>query len=151
LFSLKGSHTMSRKALFITLLFAVMMFATAALQSASPAVASASDDATPEATPEADTVLVMPLREMVNVREAPGTQSAKLGLLQVDDSLTATGYSGFDLTRGCSPDFQHDLDMWIRVDFNGRDGWIARCALKITDGRLSSLERVDTPEATPEA
>jgi hypothetical protein len=40
--------------------------------------------------------------------------------------------------------------MWVRVEFRSGEGWIARCALKVVQGRLSMLERVDTAEAAPQ-
>lgn len=71
----------------------------------------------------------------VNVRTGPGTEYAVRGVLY--GSATATGRNDFAADRVCLGR-DSDLNMWVRIDFKGLEGWVARCAVNFT-GSVSSL------------
>lgn len=73
----------------------------------------------------------------VNVRSGPGTQYSLRGGLN-NGSLTITGRTDFDTNRVCTGIVERDLDMWLRVDFNGVEGWVALCAVNV-DADLSTI------------
>ena len=81
--------------------------------------------------------------QAVNIRTGPGLNHAVRGVLH--QSLSATGRNDFDTSRSCLGD-NTDLDMWIRVDHNGIEGWVARCAV-LVEGDLDQLSIVvaDSP------
>ncbi len=66
----------------------------------------------------------------VNVRSGPGTDYSLRGGL-IRGSLTITGRNTFDTGRICTGFFEQDLDMWLRVDYNGVEGWVARCTVDV--------------------
>jgi len=78
----------------------------------------------------------------VNVRSGPGTEYSLRGGL-IRGSLTITGRNNFATDRICTGIVTSDLDMWIRVDYNGVEGWVALCAVNI-DTDLDSI-----PVASP--
>jgi hypothetical protein len=67
----------------------------------------------------------------VAIRSGPGLEYPRIGALARGRSIDIIGYNGYDLNRGCSPNFEADLDMWVMVRFRERTGWMARCALEI--------------------
>ena len=73
----------------------------------------------------------------VNIRSGPGTDYTLRGGL-IRGSLTITGRTDFDTDRICTGINERDLDMWLRVDFNGVEGWMALCAVNV-DGDLSNI------------
>lgn len=73
----------------------------------------------------------------VNIRSGPGTDYTLRGGL-INGRLTITGRNDFDTTRVCTGIVTTDLDMWLQVDFNGVEGWVARCAVE-TDTDLNSI------------
>ncbi len=76
--------------------------------------------------------------QAVNIRTGPGLKYAVRGVLH--QSLSATGRNDFDISRRCLGN-NTDLDMWIRVDHNGIEGWVARCAVQV-EGSLNQLSVV---------
>lgn len=79
----------------------------------------AQDDLTPMATGTG-----------VNVRSGPGIEYSLRGGL-IRGSLTITGRNDFDTTRVCNGLTAQDLDMWLQVDYNGVEGWVAYCAVNV--------------------
>lgn len=73
----------------------------------------------------------------VNVRSGPGTEYSLRGGF-TNGKLTITGRNEFDTNRVCRGVPQFDLDMWLRVDFNGVEGWVAFCAVDV-EGNFSVL------------
>lgn len=73
----------------------------------------------------------------VNVRSGPGTQYSLRGGLN-HGSLTITGRNEFDTNLVCTGIVGRDLDMWLQVDFNGVEGWVALCAVNI-DADLTTI------------
>lgn len=78
--------------------------------------------------------------EAINVRSGPGTEYTIRGVAK-DGTLDITGRNDFDPARPCRT-FQGDLDMWVRVDLFGIEGWMARCIAQI-DGDLSIVPVVE--------
>jgi len=101
------------------------------MPSASPAAS-----ATPEATPmplAATTGLFVTTQFRVNVRSGPGTEYTILGKLTPADSLDITGQNA-DAT-------------WLRVNFNGQEGWVFADVVEVT----GALESAPVVEAGPTA
>lgn len=71
------------------------------------------------------------------VRSGPGTDYSWRGGV-TRGSLTITGRNEFDTSRVCRGINEVDLDMWLRVDFNGVEGWVALCAVN-TDADVATL------------
>ena len=66
----------------------------------------------------------------VNIRSGAGTEYSLRGGL-IRGSLTITGRNDFDTDRICTGFFEQDLDMWLRVDYNGVEGWVALCTVDV--------------------
>lgn len=107
--------------------FFVLLFALVIAAFALPAFAQ-------EVSPSISTTVA------VNVRSGPGTEYTIRGVLF--DSAPAIGRNDFAADRICLGR-DSDLNMWIRIDFKGLDGWVARCAVNFT-GSIASL-----PVASP--
>ncbi|GAB4519981.1 MAG: hypothetical protein OHK0046_29650 [Anaerolineae bacterium] len=73
----------------------------------------------------------------VNVRSGAGLSYTIRGVLE-DTSAQATARSDFDASRNCTSTFA-DLDMWVRISFNGLEGWVSRCAVSVDSGSVSAL------------
>lgn len=86
---------------------------------------------TPTAPPALTGVAGYAERGAVTIRSGPGLEYGRIGGLAAGRSIDIIGYNGYNLDRGCSPDFAADLDMWVMVRFRGGTGWMARCALTI--------------------
>lgn len=78
----------------------------------------------------------------VNIRSGPGTEYSLRGGL-IKGSLTITGRNEFDPNRVCTNINLRDLDMWLRVDYNGVEGWVALCAVDI-DVELTTIPVVES-------
>ncbi len=78
----------------------------------------------------------------VNIRSGPGTDYSLRGGL-IRGSLTITGRNDFDTTRVCTSINARDLDMWLRVDYNGVEGWVALCAVDV-DVELDTIPVVES-------
>ena len=78
----------------------------------------------------------------VNIRSGPGTDYSLRGGL-IKGSLTITGRNEFDTTRVCTNITARDLDMWLRVDYNGVEGWVALCAMDV-DVDLATIPVVES-------
>ena len=85
-----------------------------------------------------DTQTVTTVGGNIVVRSGPGLQYMGIGNLPEDGRLTVTGRNDFDTTRRCVTPFEVTADMWLRVDLQGVEGWVARCAV-IYNGQLSQL------------
>ncbi|NDJ60037.1 MAG: SH3 domain-containing protein [Chloroflexi bacterium] len=83
----------------------------------------------------------------IAIRSGPGTAYRVIGVLRPGRSIDIVGTNGFDTDRGCGPDFQADLDMWVEVFFREQRGWMARCTLFIR-GDLSRLHANAGPDDT---
>lgn len=82
--------------------------------------------------PSLSGVSVSPLIRDVSIRQGPGLEYDRIGVLRYTTSLDVTGYNGYDLGRTCDGEFEKTLDMWIEVRFAERYGWVARCTVRIT-------------------
>jgi hypothetical protein len=80
----------------------------------------------------------------VNVRSVP--RGRIYGVLYDGDSLTVTGRSDFDISRQCTGDYFTDIDMWFRVDLQGIEGWVSRCAVQFS-GDMESVPVVEPNNA----
>lgn len=78
----------------------------------------------------------------VVVRSGPGLNYMPIGGIPADGKLTVTGRNAFDANRVCVTPFSATSDMWLRVDLQGVEGWVARCAVTYT-GQVSSLTVAD--------
>jgi len=78
----------------------------------------------------------------VNIRSGPSTEYSLRGGL-IKGSLTITGRNEFDTNRVCVNINVRDLDMWLRVDYNGVEGWVALCAVDI-DVDLATIPVVES-------
>jgi uncharacterized protein YraI len=76
----------------------------------------------------------------VNVRSGPGREYTVRGVVYPGYTVDVTGRNNFATGRVCY-DGVTGLDMWLRIDFNGLDGWVARCAVDI-EGGIDSLSVV---------
>jgi hypothetical protein len=85
-----------------------------------------------------DTQTVTTVGGNIVVRSGPGLQYMGIGNLPEDGTLSVTGRNDFDTTRQCVTPFEVTADMWLRVDLQGVEGWVARCAV-IYNGQLSQL------------
>lgn len=72
----------------------------------------------------------------VNVRSGPGQEYTVRGVLY-SGTLNVTARNNFSTGRVCRGNTS-DMDMWLRVDFKGVEGWISRCAVAI-EGKVDSL------------
>lgn len=72
-------------------------------------------------------------RAPVAIRSGPGLNYPRVGFLPRGSSIDIIGYNGYSLNRGCSANFAADLDMWVAVSTSGGIGWMARCALRVTN------------------
>lgn len=77
-------------------------------------------------------------RGPVAIRSGPGLSFPRVGRVSSGRSIDIIGWNGWERGRGCTPDFENDLDMWVQVQFGTGTGWVARCVLTIT-GRLTDL------------
>lgn len=78
--------------------------------------------------------------EAVNVRSGPGLQYSIRGELNTGEALTVTGRNNGDLNAVCRSNL--DLRVWLRVEYAGLEGWVARCAV-IVEGDLAGLPVVN--------
>lgn len=78
----------------------------------------------------------------VNIRSGPGIEYSLRGGL-TGGSLTITGRNDFDTDRVCRGINARDLDMWLQVDYNGVEGWVALCAVKV-DADLATIGIVES-------
>lgn len=72
-----------------------------------------------------------------NVRSGPGLQFEVRGVAQPGVDYAVNARNNFSTGRFCVNGLS-GLDMWLRVEFNGFEGWIARCAVQIS-GSVDSL------------
>jgi hypothetical protein len=84
-----------------------------------------------------DTQTVTTTHDVI-VRSGPGLQYLGIGSLPEDGILTVTGRNDFNVNRACVTPFEVTTDMWLRVDLQGVEGWVARCAV-VYNGQLSQL------------
>jgi hypothetical protein len=80
----------------------------------------------------------------VNVRSVP--HGRIYGVLYDGNRLTVTGRSDFDISRQCTGDYFTDRDMWFRVDLQGIEGWVSRCAVQFS-GDIASIPIVEPNRA----
>ena len=79
----------------------------------------------------------------VNIRSGPGEQYTVYGGVGYGrDGLTVTGKTDFDSSRVCTGIWERDQDMWVRVDFEGFEGWVNYCTGRF-DGDIDSLPVVE--------
>lgn len=74
--------------------------------------------------------------EAVNVRSGPGLEYTIRATFKGGE-LTATARNNFATGRVCLGE-NSDLDMWLRVDYRGVEGWVSRCAIS-TEGDVDTL------------
>jgi uncharacterized protein YraI len=74
--------------------------------------------------------------EAVNVRSGPGLEYTIRATFKSGE-LTADGRNDFATGMVCEGDAS-DLNMWLRVDYRGVEGWVNRCAVAI-EGNVDAL------------
>ncbi len=79
-----------------------------------------------------------PIERNVSIRQGPGLEYPRIGVLRSGKSIDVVGTNGYDQLRDCVGDFSKTLDMWLQVQVNERRGWIARCTV-IVSGDTSHL------------
>lgn len=86
----------------------------------------------------------------VSIRSGPGLEYPRIGALAQGRSVDIIGYNGYSLDRPCTVNFEADLDMWVLVQWRGQEGWMARCALRITGERnMAQMIRNVPPPGAP--
>ena len=89
-------------------------------------------------------------RAAVSIRSGPAISYPRVGFLRQGQSINIIGYNGYSLNRPCTQNFQGDLDMWVAVTYAGGTGWMARCALRITnEGTLARMLLNAPPPGAP--
>ncbi|MCU0499567.1 MAG: SH3 domain-containing protein [Anaerolineae bacterium] len=78
--------------------------------------------------------------EAVNVRSGPGLQYSIRGEFNTGSGLVVTGRNNADPNSACLSTF--DVRVWLRVEYQGLEGWVARCAV-LVDGDLAGLPVVN--------
>ncbi len=73
-----------------------------------------------------------PIDRNVSIRQGPGLQYPRIGVLRSGKSIDVVGTNGYDQLRDCIGTFSDTLDMWLQVQFNEQRGWIARCTVTVT-------------------
>lgn len=155
------SHTLVRGALagLALIMLALLVTAGSFAQDAGPTPTSIFDTSrgatvTPVVTSTAPASLSgingYAERAAVSIRSGPGINYPRAGFLPKGQSIDIIGYNGYSLSRPCSPYFQNDLDMWVAVTHRGGTGWMARCALRITnEGTLARMLLNAPPPGAP--
>lgn len=82
--------------------------------------------------------------EAVNVRSGPGLEYTIRATFKSGE-LTANGRNDFPTGQSCLGE-ESDLDMWLRVDYRGVEGWVNRCTVAI-EGSVDSLPVVSASAA----
>jgi hypothetical protein len=150
------SSTLWRSGLILALLAAALLLLamSGAAQDAGPTPTSIFDNSrgptvtpvvTGTAPPSLSGVNGYAERAPVAIRSGPGMQFPRIGFLPRGRSIDIIGYNGYALDRPCGPDFLADLDMWVAVSSGGRIGWMARCALRITNEWTLSRMLLNAP------
>jgi uncharacterized protein YraI len=122
----------------LSLLFAMVVPTMA--QTSTPAPTSPSSTQQPAASPQptnppltASTQFFATSNFRVNVRSGPGTQYTVLGQARVGDALDITGRSA--------------NNQWLRVNFNGQEGWISAALFDVTGDVATAPEAAAGPNA----
>ncbi len=76
----------------------------------------------------------------VNVRTGDGVEYSTRSTFYGGE-LTVTGRNDFDAARVCRGNAT-DLDMWLRIEQYGVEGWVSRCAV-VVSGDLASVAVVE--------
>jgi uncharacterized protein YgiM (DUF1202 family) len=134
---------------FILVLMLLLVLPNMA-QEDTDAEATPEADVTAEATPEAAPVVDpsaprITVLQASNIRSGPGIDFTIRGVVKEDSILTLTGRNEFDPQRPCR-EFDGDLDMWLRVDLNGVEGWIARCLAEY-EGNLADIPVTESTDS----
>ncbi|MFN8377879.1 MAG: SH3 domain-containing protein [Anaerolineae bacterium] len=155
------SHTLVRGTLvgLALVMLALLVTAGSFAQDAGPTPTSIFDNSRgPTVTPVVTSTAPASLsgvngyaeRSAVSVRSGPGINYPRIGFLPMGQSIDIIGYNGYSLSRPCSQYFQNDLDMWVAVNYRGGTGWMARCALRITnEGTLARMLLNAPPPGAP--
>lgn len=139
-----SSHTLVRGGLLALALTVAALFASAAgfAQEGGPTPTSVFDFSNgPTVTPVVTSTAPASLtgvngyaeRAAVSIRSGPGLSYPRVGFVRQGASIDIIGYNGYSLSRPCTAFFGNDLDMWVAVSYRGGVGWMARCALRITN------------------
>ena len=72
-----------------------------------------------------------------NVRSGPGLEFAVRGVAFPGAEYAVSARNNFSTGRFCVSGLA-GLDMWLRVEYNGFEGWIARCTVQIS-GSVDAL------------
>lgn len=92
-----------------------------------------------------DTVMIH-LYGDTNVRSGPGREYMIRGVVSANSDLTVTGRNDFEATDLTCIRFPSQLDAWVRVDFDGIEGWVRYC-LGEDEGDVSTLPVVEASNA----
>jgi hypothetical protein len=83
-----------------------------------------------------------PIDRNVAIRQGPGLQYPRIGVLRSGKSIDVVGTNGYDQTRAClGVEFRTTLDMWLQVQVNEQRGWIARCTVIVTGDTRQLLDQ----------
>ncbi len=118
---------MKRKTLIVMAAVLSLVFAAFA-----PAMAQTPQPSTPEPTPApltaSTSLFATSMNFLVNVRSGPGTEYTILGKVRQGDALDVTGR----LADGS----------WLRVNFNGQEGWVLASLFDVTGDLTTAPEAV---------
>ncbi|MBZ0289638.1 MAG: SH3 domain-containing protein [Anaerolineae bacterium] len=117
----------------VTLSLMVAAFSPALAQdsTATPAPTQQPQPTTPPLTASTEFFATSNFR--VNVRSGPGTQYTILGQVRVGDALDITGRTA--------------NNQWLRVNFNGQEGWISAALFDVTGDVATAPEATAGPNA----
>lgn len=81
------------------------------------------------------------IEQPTNIRSGNSRYFAVRGVVNTG-LLTVTGKTDFDSTRICTGVWNSDLDMWLRVDLEGIEGWVKFCLVDFV-GDIANLPIVE--------
>jgi uncharacterized protein YraI len=121
---------MKRKQMFILVIVLSLAF-TAIVPVMAQSATPVPQPTTPALT--ASTELFATAFNIVNVRSGPGRQYTVLGKIRPDDALDITGRLA--------------NDSWLRVNFNGQEGWVSAALFDISGDLTTAAEAGAGPNA----
>lgn len=121
---------MNRKQMFV-----LGLVLSLALTTIAPAMAQTATPTPQPTTPAltASTGLFATALNIVNVRSGPGRQYTVLGKARIGDALDITGRLA--------------NDTWLRVNFNGQEGWVSAALFDVTGDLTTAAEAEAGPNA----
>ena len=77
------------------------------------------------------------IEQPTNIRSGPAGRYAVRGVVN-NGILSVTGKTAFDSSRICTGVWSRDVDMWLRVDLEGVEGWVKFCIVDF-EGDINNL------------